>query len=1002
MNRFPKNKLYCALWVAMNLACVERVEALTGASVGGIANTNLTLDGTIKGFNSNLGAGLRTQPVQTFSGVSPTIDAKSYGVFSSHSVFFSFSSFVIDRNSTATFSCSSGFCAGTSNVISRVNSPTNQAEIYGNLTSTIPNTAFYLLSPNGVVIGKNATIDVPGALHIGTTSSLKFSDGSSFGPATADVSTLTATPQAFGFLSTNTITLGADDKSGKADSTLTITSVGPAELSAGNVVDVDPGVGNTNTLNANTAGNTLAIEAGGPDGATSAITINNRNTISETSGGNIGMEANEGTITQAGTISANSSTGSGGDITLTAANGIANTGTIDASGNAAGGNVTLALTPAPAQQLQQTGSVTQTASVFNSAPGPLVYQGGTIHADSTTGLGGQVVLSGEYLQLDNGSLTTATGAAGGGAIYAGGGLHGSPLPSMTDSVFRTESVLQNATYTRVEQGAVLDASATNNGNGGTIVAWGDSASRAYGTFNAKGGPNGGNGGMVETSGHWLDVTGIKVDASAAQGKGGEWLLDPYDVTISTAETGNGNTTTNAGTETWTPTASGSNINNGDINNALINNNATITTGGNGVGNQNGDITVNAPISWTTNNTLSLQADGNISQGPVGIITANAGTLSGSAGGTVNLGGANAIANLGAFTSNGAFTLNNTTGLNVTGAVNIGGGATASNITSSGNLTVQNGGQLVGTNGTLNIETTVAGGVVNVLSGGVITNAALVKSDQSDIDIAGTVSATTTSAGQNITVNGALDSNTVTAGGNVTVSGTGATLTGGSGGVTAGTGSTTGTVGVSAGGVIQNTGNADFNVTGKYVSVDGSGSSISATGSGNFTVKATGSDTGAGAPASGFALSVTNNGKIVSGNTSSLTVQTAGSISLNPSSFSTNANNATANFIKSQPGDVSFISNTAIDIGQQGGISSTLTYDLAGKFTLQSTNSFHTAQLNINQSIAKTGATGDLDLIGDFIAVSQPVTQSGQGALNITASGADQGSTSALTVGGLGS
>ena len=441
MNRFPKNKLYCALWMAMNLAYVGRVEALTGASVGGVANTNLTLDGTIKGFNSNLGAGLQTQPQQTFSGANPTIDAKSYGVFSSHSVFFSFSSFVIDRNSAATFSCSSGFCAGTSNVISRVNSPTNQAEIYGTLTSTIPNTAFYLLSPNGVVIGKNATIDVPGALHIGTTSSLKFSDGSSFGPATADVSTLTATPQAFGFLSTNTITLGADDKSGKADSTLTITSVGPAELSAGNVVDVDPGVGNTNTLNANTAGNTLAIEAGGPDGATSAIAINNRNTVSETSGGNISLSANEGSITQAGTINANSSTGSGGDITLTAANGIANTGTIDASGYTAGGNVTLALTPA--QQPPQTGSVTQTASVFNSAPGPLVYQGGTIHADSTTGVGGQVVLSGEYLQLDNGSLTTATGAAGGGAIYAGGGLHGSPLPSQTDSVFKTASVLVN-------------------------------------------------------------------------------------------------------------------------------------------------------------------------------------------------------------------------------------------------------------------------------------------------------------------------------------------------------------------------------------------------------------------------------------------------------------------------------------------------------------------------------------------------------------------------------
>ena len=620
MNKFRKNKLYCAIWMAMNLVGAGRVEAVVvGPSANGIANTNLTLDGTIKGFNSNLGAGLQTQPQQTFSGANPTIDAKSYGVFSNNSVFFSFSNFVIDRNSIATFSCSSGFCAGTSNVISRVNSPTNQAEIYGTLTSTISNqsgvgAAFYLLSPNGVVIGKNATIDVPGALHIGTTNTLTFGDGSTFGAATTDVSTLNATPQAFGFLAAGTITLGADDGSGTSNSTIHITSVGPAELSAGNVVAVDPGVGNTDTLNANTAGNTLAIEAGGADAGSSAITISNRNTVSETSGGNISMEANEGSITQAGTVNASSSVGSGGDITLTAATGIANTGTLDASGYTAGGNVTLALTPANTSLPPGGGAGGEGTATNNSAPGPLVYQGGTIHADSSSGVGGQVVLSGEYLQLDSGSLTTATGAAGGGAIYAGGGPHGAQIPLGLG----LDLNVTNATYTRVEAGATLDASATNNGNGGTIVAWGDSASRAYGTFNAKGGPNGGNGGTVETSGHWLDVTGIKVDASAVQGKVGEWLLDPYDVTIVDGTAGGKDQNGDITGTTWTPKASPSTVTNTSINGALDNNDLNViikTTNTNG--GDNGDITVSAPILHiaSTGNgatpTLTLSADGGI-------------------------------------------------------------------------------------------------------------------------------------------------------------------------------------------------------------------------------------------------------------------------------------------------------------------------------------------------------------------------------------------------------
>ncbi len=57
------------------------------------------------------------------------------------------------------------------------------------------------------------------------------------------------------------------------------------------------------------------------------------------------------------------------------------------------------------------------------------------------------------------------------------------------------------------------------------------STRAYGSITARGGAQGGDGGLIETSGHWLDVWGVNINASAPNGKNGTWLLDPADVTI---------------------------------------------------------------------------------------------------------------------------------------------------------------------------------------------------------------------------------------------------------------------------------------------------------------------------------------------------------------------------------------------------------------------------------------------------------------------------------------
>src|SRR6185437_14673652 len=70
------------------------------------------------------------------------------------------------------------------------------------------------------------------------------------------------------------------------------------------------------------------------------------------------------------------------------------------------------------------------------------------------------------------------------------------------------------------------------GDGGKISLWSDGQTSFSGNASAKGGAQGGNGGIVETSGEKLHVgSDAKVDTSAAQGNTGTWLLDPTNIDI---------------------------------------------------------------------------------------------------------------------------------------------------------------------------------------------------------------------------------------------------------------------------------------------------------------------------------------------------------------------------------------------------------------------------------------------------------------------------------------
>ncbi|MFS8051049.1 YDG domain-containing protein, partial [Rhizobium sp. BR 314] len=157
--------------------------------------------------------------------------------------------------------------------------------------------------------------------------------------------------------------------------------------------------------------------------------------------------------------------------------------------------------------------------------------------------------------------------------------------------------------------------------------WSDDLTRFAGTITAKGGAISGNGGEAEVSGKAkLSYTGL-TDLTAAHGSVGNLLLDPYNVTISTA--------TDSNSSGFTATGNDSIINVNTLTNALATANVTVTTGSSSdtTNPQAGIITVAAPIAWASGSTLTLNAASDININAA--ITATTGGLTLASGGTIS-------------------------------------------------------------------------------------------------------------------------------------------------------------------------------------------------------------------------------------------------------------------------------------------------------------------------------------------------------------------------------
>jgi filamentous hemagglutinin family protein len=227
--------------------------------------------------------------------------------------------------------------------------------------------------------------------------------------------------------------------------------------------------------------------------------------------------------------------------------------------------------------------------------------------------GGRVVATAHHVGLFNAHIN-ASGDAGGGGVLIGGDYQGQ------------NPAVPNASAVYMSADSAIYADAQRQGNGGRAVLWANDSTRAYGQVSARGGTQSGDGGLIETSGHALDVKGLAVDTRAANGQTGTWLLDPAEVTISSAATTDAAAT--GGVYAPNTGVSATNVNVSELVTALGSTNVTVTTANTG-GSGTGDINVNAAITWTASNTLTLTAarDVNVNQaitGTGGSLVANAG------------------------------------------------------------------------------------------------------------------------------------------------------------------------------------------------------------------------------------------------------------------------------------------------------------------------------------------------------------------------------------------
>jgi filamentous hemagglutinin family protein len=348
-----------------------------------------------------------------------------------------------------------------------------------------------------------------------------------------------------------------------------------------------------------------AFMAGGPIAAagTSTGDVTNRGQILSQQGDVVLIGRS---VSNAGSIEAVN-----GSVNLAAANSVIMAQTNGASG------IYVVPDVSAAGDVTEEGRIKAAAAALTAAGGNVYTLAGNrtdlIEAQGAANIGGQVWLSAPNGQVSIAGGVVAKNADGsGGRIVARGGKS-----TVLTGVLNGGGVRGGEIFVGVT-GPQQDLSASTTVADGAVIS--------------VGGPQGG--GMVETSGHQLAIGAASVATS-----GGQWLLDPVNLTIDSAS-GAVSTIVNAlGSSDVTIQTTASGVSNTGVSNGV----GTQAAGA-------GDITVASPITWSTAHSLTLQAykDLNVN---AAVTSSGTGDLALTAGGAIAIGAA-VSANTVSMTANG--------------------------------------------------------------------------------------------------------------------------------------------------------------------------------------------------------------------------------------------------------------------------------------------------------------------------------------------------------------
>jgi len=394
------------------------------------------------------------------------------GTAANHNLFHSFQDFNVNSGQSVTFYTDSTIA----NILGNVTG--GQASIINGQIQLIGSNAnLFLINPAGILFGTQASLNLPAAFTATTATGIGFGLSSDGVPLSWWTSKGAVNYQAFvgsptGFQFTSDAN-GSDNGS--------IVNAGQLAVSPGqSLALVGSRVINTGQLTA-------------PGGEILVMAVPGTNLVRVTQPGMIlGLE-----------VSAENALGSSGIINP-----------LDLPALLTQGQA--ALGTQPQLTIAGDGTVRLTQSTFEipDQAGTTIVSG---EISTLREIGGQIAILGDRVALLKGRVE-ATGTLNGGQINIGGNYQG-------------EGNLPNSSVTFVDQESQLIADSLNQGDGGTIVVWSDDRTAFAGDISARGGANGGNGGLVEVSGKQnLAFTGT-VDTTAPQGNSGTLLLDPADIVI---------------------------------------------------------------------------------------------------------------------------------------------------------------------------------------------------------------------------------------------------------------------------------------------------------------------------------------------------------------------------------------------------------------------------------------------------------------------------------------